>query len=108
MQRHQILTGDFRVAELMYVGHVRSRHVADVPLACRLIVKLSLIIQSEHGLPHHAFADAHCAVRAVVVVDGRALSGTPAENESFQDRKSTRLNSSHRTISYAVFCLKKK
>src|SRR5437879_11108019 len=26
----------------------------------------------------------------------------------FQDRKSTRLNSSHRCISYAVFCLKKK
>src|SRR5207248_10805236 len=25
-----------------------------------------------------------------------------------QDRKSTRLNSSHRTSSYAVFCLKKK
>src|SRR2546422_7881476 len=27
---------------------------------------------------------------------------------SFQDRKSTRLNSSHGYISYAVFCLKKK
>src|SRR5437762_12314769 len=27
---------------------------------------------------------------------------------STQDRKSTRLNSSHRCISYAVFCLKKK
>src|SRR5207248_7855277 len=27
---------------------------------------------------------------------------------AFGDRKSTRLNSSHRTISYAVFCLKKK
>src|SRR5689334_24200306 len=26
----------------------------------------------------------------------------------FQDRKSTRLNSSHSSISYAVFCLKKK
>src|SRR6266480_5073961 len=26
----------------------------------------------------------------------------------FGDRKSTRLNSSHRSISYAVFCLKKK
>src|SRR5438552_8045429 len=26
----------------------------------------------------------------------------------FQDRKSTRLNSSHQIISYAVFCLKKK
>src|SRR5438094_7607339 len=30
------------------------------------------------------------------------------EQPGHQDRKSTRLNSSHRTISYAVFCLKKK
>src|SRR5687768_18354624 len=29
-------------------------------------------------------------------------------NEAFRDRKSTRLNSSHGYISYAVFCLKKK
>src|SRR2546426_7940897 len=28
--------------------------------------------------------------------------------EDFRDRKSTRLNSSHLVISYAVFCLKKK
>src|SRR5258708_21698987 len=27
---------------------------------------------------------------------------------TFEDRKSTRLNSSHQIISYAVFCLKKK
>src|SRR5699024_11570510 len=31
-----------------------------------------------------------------------------AETYTFQDRKSTRLNSSHVSISYAVFCLKKK
>src|SRR5207248_5015681 len=30
------------------------------------------------------------------------------EEPSGRDRKSTRLNSSHRTISYDVFCLKKK
>src|SRR5437773_9640082 len=30
------------------------------------------------------------------------------EGEGLKDRKSTRLNSSHITISYAVFCLKKK
>src|SRR5690554_7124648 len=30
------------------------------------------------------------------------------ENDSIKDRKSTRLNSSHVRISYAVFCLKKK
>src|SRR5437867_5692968 len=33
---------------------------------------------------------------------------TRAHQQWRQDRKSTRLNSSHRTISYAVFCLKKK
>src|SRR5690606_40512185 len=33
---------------------------------------------------------------------------TPAERGRMKDRKSTRLNSSHVKISYAVFCLKKK
>src|SRR5437773_12230305 len=32
----------------------------------------------------------------------------PAPARADRDRKSTRLNSSHITISYAVFCLKKK
>src|SRR5690242_21204217 len=36
---------------------------------------------------------------------GIALDGTDITG---QDRKSTRLNSSHMSISYAVFCLKKK
>src|SRR3712207_7567611 len=31
-----------------------------------------------------------------------------AEDQGHEDRKSTRLNSSHANISYAVFCLKKK
>src|SRR5256885_10177842 len=34
--------------------------------------------------------------------------GTFTLGVSFPDRKSTRLNSSHLVISYAVFCLKKK
>src|SRR5439155_3427824 len=33
---------------------------------------------------------------------------TPQEFAEVKDRKSTRLNSSHVAISYAVFCLKKK
>src|SRR5437764_11141407 len=32
----------------------------------------------------------------------------PGGTQALADRKSTRLNSSHRCISYAVFCLKKK
>src|SRR5207249_9691987 len=49
---------------------------------------------------------------------GHFINGTlqpPAEDSYFEtadpstgDRKSTRLNSSHVSISYAVFCLKKK
>src|SRR2546429_895512 len=38
----------------------------------------------------------------------RALANPAREPEARPDRKSTRLNSSHGYISYAVFCLKKK
>src|SRR5688572_31801120 len=46
----------------------------------------------------------------VIDVQGAAsfLSADEAPIRRFQDRKSTRLNSSHSQISYAVFCLKKK
>src|ERR1035441_10766731 len=39
---------------------------------------------------------------------GHSLQTTALVNEAYIDRKSTRLNSSHLGISYAVFCLKKK
>src|SRR5690554_7761499 len=42
------------------------------------------------------------ARQQAIPLDGKAQA------ESLQDRKSTRLNSSHVRISYAVFCLKKK
>src|SRR2546428_5983929 len=48
-----------------------------------------------------------CAAGRVVVL----VVATRAETTAFArflDRKSTRLNSSHDQISYAVFCLKKK
>src|SRR5258705_4387185 len=38
----------------------------------------------------------------------RDLRAAAAPEDKFLDRKSTRLNSSHLGISYAVFCLKKK
>src|SRR5947209_11346555 len=48
------------------------------------------------------------------LIDFRVLCGLKRDQsiesgvEARQDRKSTRLNSSHANISYAVFCLKKK
>src|SRR3712207_7275993 len=50
-----------------------------------------------------ATADRDLAGVAVREVEVRG-----AGREAEQDRKSTRLNSSHANISYAVFCLKKK
>src|SRR3712207_8583270 len=60
------------------------------------------------ALPHRAFDDGGREVEArdVLAFEVRRF-GRHAVNFG-QDRKSTRLNSSHANISYAVFCLKKK
>src|SRR3712207_9219722 len=50
----------------------------------------------------------HEALLAAVAGPGHPVAGGVAVLEAEEDRKSTRLNSSHANISYAVFCLKKK
>src|SRR5438034_3915962 len=55
--------------------------------------------RSRLGLPADRVRDGRAVARQR---HDRRLAGHP------QDRKSTRLNSSHTVISYAVFCLKKK
>src|SRR5207244_11221268 len=46
--------------------------------------------------------------RHFTLVDTPILTGAIGVSTRVKDRKSTRLNSSHQIISYAVFCLKKK
>src|SRR5438132_5959505 len=46
-------------------------------------------------------------VLQLVLLGGKAPLAAEAPSQD-RDRKSTRLNSSHTVISYAVFCLKKK
>src|SRR3712207_7577118 len=53
--------------------------------------RLCLILREYHDLSYDEIAEVLSTTRAAV-----------------KDRKSTRLNSSHANISYAVFCLKKK
>src|SRR5437762_8398917 len=48
------------------------------------------------------------AAHGVHAQPGALLARRAAAHAGQEDRKSTRLNSSHRCISYAVFCLKKK
>ena len=74
-----------RIFDSPWVGHVYT-------------VYNHIIISTERALGHQAIAVANFhIVRAWVQVLNSHL-----------DRKSTRLNSSHANISYAVFCLKKK
>src|SRR3712207_9548356 len=56
------------------------------------------------GLAHHLHGD---PIRGLDLPDQVAAIMAVGPNQH-EDRKSTRLNSSHANISYAVFCLKKK
>src|SRR5258707_5038184 len=75
-----------------YTTLFRSRHLARQPAGLRAV---------EHrDRQYHVPADRH-----------DLLSGAHRHTRAGRwerDRKSTRLNSSHANISYAVFCLKKK
>src|SRR6266487_3292019 len=46
--------------------------------------------------------------RPKIILSGYTAYSREIDFAAFRDRKSTRLNSSHPSISYAVFCLKKK
>src|SRR6266403_2155076 len=47
-------------------------------------------------------------IKGLIVENGKCAGVECEDGSSYRDRKSTRLNSSHVEISYAVFCLKKK
>src|SRR3712207_9430211 len=107
---------------MLRLVHVASRDLLFNDTATTEIYTLSL----HDALPICRLADVPPALRGEFTVVG----GIPTDFESFDrvldraarrglkvlpvvagspgDRKSTRLNSSHANISYAVFCLKKK
>src|SRR5947208_6810393 len=66
-----------------------------------LFDNLGLDSQYEDWFRHRAWVR---TVHGTTRIEGNSLS----DLEVAQDRKSTRLNSSHQIISYAVVCLKKK
>src|SRR3712207_6967778 len=59
-----------------------------------------------HACRRASFAPRRCQAEAEFFA-ARGAAVTLGERPSRSDRKSTRLNSSHANISYAVFCLKK-
>src|SRR3712207_7957594 len=82
--------------------------------AAAVIIVAAIALGGEFAIPIAILV----AIVAAAGIGYRLISGSnrSAERDSTdgglpktgQDRKSTRLNSSHANISYAVFCLKKK
>src|SRR5436309_11988006 len=75
--------------------------------------KLHRLHRDLHSFPTRRSSDLiSCVTSTIVMPDVASRSSTlttsPTSSGSSADRKSTRLNSSHVKISYAVFCLKKK
>src|SRR5690606_41975078 len=65
-------------------------------------------IQKPDTTWYHPVMDDLSGARTRTVKSSQQVILTGAEEKVLLDRKSTRLNSSHVKISYAVFCLKKK
>src|SRR2546422_5315028 len=80
-------------------GHRRVRAGTDLPLKFRIPHSA---LRIRRGRP------ARLRIRSALRPRTAAGADDQASRDSGQDRKSTRLNSSHGYISYAVFCLKKK
>src|SRR5690242_20874700 len=70
---------------------------------CTLDIRINDVQLSQDGNPFGGFS-------LNVIKGPRDCGGTRVSRDvvTLGDRKSTRLNSSHMSISYAVFCLKKK
>src|SRR5438309_8589324 len=64
---------------------------------------------SRAGLANEKVGERHVVVNVLgEALDKDREAGLQVLEDLLPDRKSTRLNSSHSSISYAVFCLKKK
>src|SRR5207248_7625264 len=87
---HAFGPGDF-----VMLGGIRVAHSRGV------------LAHSDGDVVLHALCDALLGAAGLGDI-GQHFRDTDPRWRGAEDRKSTRLNSSHRTISYAVFCLKKK
>src|SRR5258705_13613124 len=108
--------GGFLFLNTLYLQDVRGYSALHaglclLPIAAMIVVcaPLSGRIVASRG-PRLPLAVTGIALLASGIMLTRLTTTTPASwlITSYLDRKSTRLNSSHLGISYAVFCLKKK
>src|SRR5699024_11397906 len=93
----------------LYYGEKRLREGQHLPDAA---AEKRAEFKENHTVHHTACTERGGAGKRVLFCRRRTVPGIAGRRETDRiqslDRKSTRLNSSHVSISYAVFCLKKK
>src|SRR5690349_23431311 len=88
---------------VFFFNDTATTEIYTLSLHDALPISLVVELAAAHRLAQRAAGD--------VLVGDVDVRGIPRERQdalAARDRKSTRLNSSHVEISYAVFCLKKK
>src|SRR5437763_2760878 len=98
-----------RPISVVFFLHVRLAHPLPPPFPTRRSSDLDLL-RGCGLIPMDRPATPQCEAPRLGddEVDSRPAQAFRQTTSAALDRKSTRLNSSHRCISYAVFCLKKK
>src|SRR5256885_13083416 len=91
------------------VDCLRTGWLTTGPKAKQLETEFARYTQHTHAVAVNSCTAAlHLALEAVGLKAGQTVVVPTMTFAATADRKSTRLNSSHLVISYAVFCLKKK
>src|SRR5437867_6388654 len=107
-------SADLRMVRFLYCDHTniirgKAAHASALEDFLSSGIGLTVAMQG-FCLTEHLAPTTHLGpvgeIRLVPALE--TFSVLPYRPRCVVDRKSTRLNSSHRTISYAVFCLKKK
>src|SRR3712207_8082729 len=78
------------------------------PRTQRKGITVAMQAHKAKGLPERTVLSNSCGDRCLPSEKNEDASWCSDPVQPVRDRKSTRLNSSHANISYAVFCLKKK
>src|SRR5690625_6592381 len=96
---HGTYTGDIRYNDSLCEFH----NINDSEARGIVIIHQELALVPELSIAENIFLGNERARKGII-----NWNETIVETRKLLDRKSTRLNSSHVAISYAVFCLKKK
>src|SRR3712207_7602295 len=99
-----------RAAEELFIGHISTGAMNDLERATKSAYGMVAYAGMSEKLPNICYYNnqEYQFSRPYSETTAKIMDDEVLKMINEQDRKSTRLNSSHANISYAVFCLKKK